>query len=475
MAGYRPFSTSVIKVTFDYDPADTVYLTATAVNNIPREGRESEIVPVRKRGIYYLELINDRPSSAFLKISDESFNVLIFPDDTVEVTADPSKDRTLLGFSGNGADINAYYQAKKVKFGYTDTRFRVARFYNSSASYTSIRDSTNAIVNRELAFLREYRSDQELPEWFNHYEEAEIRYLGLGVLTALPHYIEMSGLFEDVLPEEYFSFIQKESINNPEAILSSHYFWFLDDYFMTDLPVDSINSLSGFNRANRIQQHIVRRSKIELSGVVKDIYQTYRFCQIISYYSELSEIDSLAIAYGVADYRTFLDLTGTRSKKGLQGLALTPGDTIPDFYTADLNDSLVSIRDFGDKIAYINFWATWCGPCISNMPALNKMIRDYDGREGIVFLNICIDSEEAKWLTSVERYQLRGTNLFAEPGWSKKLRATFDMKGIPNYVLVDRNNILFENFTDKAPFVAKKIDDLLRHGGASDSKIKIGE
>ena len=49
---YQPFSISVIKVTFDFEPSDTVYLEATTINNIPEQGRRSEVIPVSRRKLF---------------------------------------------------------------------------------------------------------------------------------------------------------------------------------------------------------------------------------------------------------------------------------------------------------------------------------------------------------------------------------------------------------------------------------------
>ena len=124
-------------------------------------------------------------------------------------------------------------------------------------------------------------------------------------------------------------------------------------------------------------------------------------------------------------------------------------------------DSIVSIREYQDKVLYINLWASWCDPCIKNLPELNKMIESYRGNDDLAFLNVCIMSEKERWLSSIDRYSMKGINLFDEEKGSEKLRSTFNAYGVPTYVLVDKGNILYANHTDKAPTVKSMIDELL--------------
>ncbi len=110
---------------------------------------------------------------------------------------------------------------------------------------------------------------------------------------------------------------------------------------------------------------------------------------------------------------------------------------------------------------YINFWATWCGPCIANIPNLNKLIDHYAQDLRIRFVNICLDSEKEKWLISIQKHQLGGVNLYAENNWNAKLRSNFNIKGIPHYMIINPGNVMLENFSSSAPDVNNKLDAVL--------------
>jgi thiol-disulfide isomerase/thioredoxin len=185
------------------------------------------------------------------------------------------------------------------------------------------------------------------------------------------------------------------------------------------------------------------------------------FSSLIKFYSDSLAIDSLAKSLELTNYEELVRVSGTRSRNELLSLNLHKGDTIPNFILTTTLDSLISIRDFSHQYLYVNFWATWCGPCLQNIPELNKLIDQYESNTNITFLNICLESEHAKWLASIGKHKLRGINLYAEGNWNSKLRAYFNIAGIPHYAIINRQNILAENATDKAPDVKQKIDALL--------------
>lgn len=182
---------------------------------------------------------------------------------------------------------------------------------------------------------------------------------------------------------------------------------------------------------------------------------------MIKFYSDSLAIDSVAKAFQLSGYNELVWMAGTKSRNEIQILNMNKGDTIPDFILVNNLDSLISIRAFREQVLYLNFWATWCGPCIQNMPELNKMIVKYENNPNVKFLNICVDSERDKWLAGIVKHKLKGVNLMAEGNWNSKVRAYFNIKGIPHYAILNKGNILFENGTDKAPSVQHKIDAIL--------------
>jgi thiol-disulfide isomerase/thioredoxin len=114
------------------------------------------------------------------------------------------------------------------------------------------------------------------------------------------------------------------------------------------------------------------------------------------------------------------------------------------------------------KVIYLDCWATWCGPCRSEMPNSKKLMKQMDGKE-ITFVYLCIDSEEKLWKTCLDEFQLGGQHYFLSKKQSSDLRRIFEVNGIPHYFLFDKNGTIVEKGSHLRPDIAKgKIEELLK-------------
>jgi len=69
-----------------------------------------------------------------------------------------------------------------------------------------------------------------------------------------------------------------------------------------------------------------------------------------------------------------------------------PGEPAPNFQLRDMNGQTVSLSDLRGKIVLVNFWATWCGPCRIEMPAMERLYRTYD-RKDFEILAVSTDAQ----------------------------------------------------------------------------------
>lgn len=98
----------------------------------------------------------------------------------------------------------------------------------------------------------------------------------------------------------------------------------------------------------------------------------------------------------------------------------------------------LTLADFKGKYVYIDFWATWCGPCIAEIPALELLQHDY-ATHNIHFLSISVDQEKdkAKWLNFIQDKQLKGNQLWISSAENKKVSQAWNILQIPRFVLLD--------------------------------------
>tara|TARA_B000000557_G_scaffold164624_1_gene133693 strand:+ start:21 stop:1238 length:1218 start_codon:yes stop_codon:yes gene_type:complete len=115
------------------------------------------------------------------------------------------------------------------------------------------------------------------------------------------------------------------------------------------------------------------------------------------------------------------------------------GDMSIDFSYPNSSSEMVSLSSFKGRLVYIDIWATWCGPCIAEIPSLKRLQKDYENMD-IIFLSISVDTDKEAWKKMLIEEQLGGVQLWAD-GWSQ-ITKSYAIFGIPRFMLVDKSGEL---------------------------------
>lgn len=113
-------------------------------------------------------------------------------------------------------------------------------------------------------------------------------------------------------------------------------------------------------------------------------------------------------------------------------VALTNGDVAPAFELAG-EVSTVKLVSLKGKVVYVDFWASWCGPCKQSFPWLNEMQAKY-GVKGFQVVGVNVDAKTADAKTFLANTPAKFLVAFDDKGVTPK---QFGIKGMPSSVLVD--------------------------------------
>lgn len=141
------------------------------------------------------------------------------------------------------------------------------------------------------------------------------------------------------------------------------------------------------------------------------------------------------------------------------------GRPAPDFTLPNLSKEMVSLADFKGKVVLLNIWATWCPPCVEEMPSMQRLYQTLKA-EGLEILAVSIDTDGADAVAPfMEEHKLSFPALTDTRGLMKRL---YRPTGVPESHIIDRNG----NVVDKvigprdwaSPDVLRYFRDLLKAG-----------
>jgi thiol-disulfide isomerase/thioredoxin len=120
--------------------------------------------------------------------------------------------------------------------------------------------------------------------------------------------------------------------------------------------------------------------------------------------------------------------------------SLVKGAPSPTFTYENYKGGTTSLSDLKGKYVYIDVWATWCGPCLAEIPALKEVEKKYHDKN-IEFVSISIDQQKdyEKWKTFVKTKELGGIQLYADNAWQSQFVKDYAIDGIPRFILIDPN------------------------------------
>ena len=134
------------------------------------------------------------------------------------------------------------------------------------------------------------------------------------------------------------------------------------------------------------------------------------------------------------------------------------GKPAPNFSLRGINGELVQLEEFRGQPVFLNFWATWCQPCIAEHPVLQAVARRYEGR--VQFLGVVYHDEVEKIESFLNSRGEWGPTLLDLEG---SVAVAYGVYGAPETFLIDRDGVIIEKLVGVVhpDLLSRKLDNLL--------------
>lgn len=244
-------------------------------------------------------------------------------------------------------------------------------------------------------------------------------------------YPKISGSFENAIRRNY--------INEVDPLIFS-----MNDY------VDSVSAYMDdtLNYNKYLKLFLIEQNKIRQLNFafIRKNHKTLTALKMLnSYFKEFSE-DSIkmileSLPKSLAEnpmakeiyYKKFVLPNELKKISGLYDLQFV--DTLNNKY---------KFKNLEGKIALIEFWASWCKPCIENLPKVKSIYSRLDSSK-FTILSISLDTDKDKWKKAIIKYELLWDNVIDEKAWEGIVLSYLEITGIPHYTLIGKNGEILEN------------------------------
>ncbi|NQW36627.1 MAG: TlpA family protein disulfide reductase, partial [Flavobacteriales bacterium] len=233
-----------------------------------------------------------------------------------------------------------------------------------------------------------------------------------------------------VVPEDYYEPIKKMDISDEES--------FMNDKSYMNMVIENWRLKSADALKNDPNFSIIEYTKLHVKDLkstkIKDYITSMLFKQMNAKNENLEK-----------DYIEIMGmLTAEDMKEKLTSRYKSVFNTKPEMTSIGFDyenhkGGKTALKDLEGKLVYIEVWATWCGPCIKEMPYLTEIIKEYKDNENIVFVNISIDAinEYDKWRTMVPAKNVGGIQLLADNSLESEFMKYYSVGLIPRSIMLD--------------------------------------
>jgi thiol-disulfide isomerase/thioredoxin len=277
-------------------------------------------------------------------------------------------------------------------------------------------------------FLDNYQAKNQFSQTFLQYAQADMDYWCAFYLSNYPweYPIYFNEAAPAKVPPNYYDFLTKIKIQNDAALPSKNYRYFLDQY------------LSDLRRKSQWQNATPKEvAEKNLSGKTLAYCRAKQISQDLSYDINSMKINAVKNFVVNSSYPLYNEAVVAALYRQLP---VQSGASAPSFRLTDANGKEVTLEELKGKVIYLDFWATWCAPCIQALPHVERIRQRFNENE-VAFIYINLDEDKNKWLRYLSEHSLGGKHVNGNSPnpYRESVSALYQATKLPATVIIDRS------------------------------------
>tara|TARA_R110001583_G_scaffold189888_1_gene353676 strand:- start:108 stop:1496 length:1389 start_codon:yes stop_codon:yes gene_type:complete len=396
---------------------------------------------------FEIRLDIEKPVIRMLEYENLRKDIFLQPSKSLEVSFDTENLEKSLKYNGDLARENTILDSVSQKVRDIDYAFVYGQELNVVAKYV---DSIEQVSKDVLQRLNKTNpTSSEFIEYANAYIEYNLS--GLKI---------MLGERKDTQPDNYYEFLEKLTVTDPDLLDIPEFRMFLYFYINreSNLAIKVLDST---------QQQLPDIEFTESLKVIdqlenKDVkaYALYNTMIMKLKDSGIDEFDKYYDYF--KKHNTDPNYTEEMEIAYAEKMVIAPGKQAPEFTLTDINNEEKSLSDFKGQYVLLDFWNSRCGICRRELPHFMELESKFKN-ENIAFVSISNDPDKEMWETYVKENKNVGTSLYSEKIWDSEIFKAYQVQGTPTYVLIDKEGKIIDPVAPKpsSPDLKKLLNRVL--------------
>ena len=360
-----------------------------------------------------------------IRYGNKEHKIYLEPGDQINVKMNGSKFPEALHFTGKGSAHNNFLLRLKAKFTDSEKTLKTKIRYANPEEFAQFMKS---VWEKKWAFYESYKTTHEFTPGFEKFAEAEINYWYafqmMNYPLEHPYYLEDPESFH--LPKGYYDFLQDVEVYKDGALPNQNYIYFVNELLSYQKKQ---NENLGLTSKQLIDKYL--HGETAFYAKAKNLANACKRGQAKEVGREIQEFIAEC---PYENFNEVLRFTYNEAK------GLEPGIMAPDFVLADREGNAVQLSDYRGKVVYLDFWATWCSPCVRMMPHSQRLQDQFENQD-VVFLFVSLDKNKSSWETFVKNNKLSGVHVATDNKniYQSEIAKLYRVKHLPAYFLIDKN------------------------------------